>query len=100
MEILFDPDFIGKSILALLGVLISYMEQLSNAKKQKVRYVFKNEWPGILLTMIVTLVMVYLREDIKELYVVTNFGAVILGYSGSSFFLSILKSKLPRNENI
>ncbi|WP_337045302.1 hypothetical protein [Emticicia sp. 17c] len=99
MEIL-DPDFIGKSVLALLGILISYMEQLSNGKKTGIKYLFKNEYPSILLTVIVTLIAVYLRDDIKEIFVITNIGAVTLGYTGSSFFLSVLKSKSPKNENI
>lgn len=96
MEILYDPDFVEKSILALLGILISYIEQLYNAKQHGVKYLFKNEYPGVVLTIIVSLITVYLREDIKEIFVVTGVGAVALGYTGSSFFLAILKSKAPK----
>ncbi|MBA4849494.1 hypothetical protein [Emticicia sp. BO119] len=96
MEQLFNAEFIQLSILGLVGILVSYLEQMDNAKKQGLRFHLKNQLTSVLMTIVLTIVTIFLREDIKEIYVVTNVGAIALGYTGSSFLFAVLKSKAPK----
>lgn len=96
MEKLFNAEFIQLSILGLVGIFISFLEQMDIAKKQGQKFTLKNQLTSVLMTVVVTLVTVFLREDIKEIYVVTNVGAIALGYTGSSFLFAVLKSKAPK----
>ena len=91
-----DHDFNELSFLGLVGVFISYIEQKSIAKEQGKKFSFRTHYLSILLNIVLTLVTVYLRVEIKEIYVITKVGAVLLGYSGSSFIIALFKSKVPK----
>ena len=49
-----------------------------------------------LLSSITTALLVYLKNDIADLYVVTKFGAVVLGYVGNSTFFSFVDVRKPK----
>lgn len=93
---LFSVDFFVKCVLGLLGIVIRYIEQAVNASEQGVKFTFKSQSLRLLLTVIVTVLAIFLKDDIKDLFVVTYFGAACLGYMGSSFFLTLLKAKMPK----
>lgn len=83
-------------ILGQVGVFVHYFKEwvLANNKGQK--YDLKKAIPMAVLSSLTTGLLVYLKEDIADLYVVTKFGAVILGYLGNSVFFSFLDTKKPK----
>lgn len=82
-------------LLGLLGLMIHYLKDWEENQKQGKKYGLSKLLPTILLSAITTSVLIYLKEDIKELYVVTKFGAIILGYLGNSVFFSFVTAKKP-----
>ena len=83
-------------LLGQAGVAIHYFKEwvLANNKGQK--YDLKKALPMAVLSSLTTALLVYLKDDISDLYVVTKFGAVILGYLGNSVFFSFLDTKKPK----
>lgn len=96
LQEIFNYDFIHLSILGLLGIVFHYLKKAREAGLSGKKFSLRKEYLGVILSVISTITLVYLREDIKELYVVTNFGAIGLGFVGHSFFFSILDTKKPK----
>lgn len=86
-------------LLGALGILIHYLKDFEQAKKAGKKYSISQYVPTILLSTVTTMVLVYLREDIKDLYVITKFSALILGYFGNSVFFSFVSAKSPSGAN-
>jgi hypothetical protein len=84
-------------LLGLAGVAIHYLKDWVNHNKKGLKYGIAKFLPMILLSTITTLLLVYLRDDIASLYVITPFGAVVLGYIGNSIFFSFVDAKMPKN---
>lgn len=85
-------------LLGQAGVFIHYFKEWAVANKAGLKYELKKSLPMAALSCITTAVLVYLHEDIKDLYVVTPFGAVVLGYIGNSTFFSFVDTKKPKTE--
>jgi hypothetical protein len=83
-------------LLGLAGVAIHYLKDWVAHQKKGVKYGFAKSVPMIILSTITTMLLVYLREDIESLYVITPFSAVITGYVGNSLFFSFVDAKLPK----
>lgn len=83
-------------ILGQIGVLLHYLKEWVIANKIGKHYDLKKSLPMALLSSITTALCVYLKDDIKSMYVVTEFGAVMLGYFGNSLFFSFLDTKKPK----
>ena len=66
------------------------------ANKAGKEYDFKKAIPMAILSSLTTALLVYLREDIKDLYVMTKFAAVTVGYLGNSVFFSFMDVKKPK----
>lgn len=89
-------------LLGLAGVAIHYIKDWVAHEKKGLKYGISKSLPMILLSTITTLLLVYLREDIQDLYVITPFSAVVIGYIGNSLFFSFVDAKMPKtqpNEN-
>lgn len=84
-------------LLGQAGVVLHYFKEWAIANKQEKKYDLKKSIPMALLSSFTTLLLVYLKDDISDLYVVTKFGAVALGYLGNSMFFSFLDVKKPKN---
>jgi hypothetical protein len=84
-------------LLGQAGVLIHYFKEWVNTNKRGGQYDLKKVLPTAALSSLTTGLLIYLREDIASLYVVTKFGAVILGYIGNSVFFSFIDSRKPKN---
>ena len=82
-------------LLALAGVAIHYIKDWVNHNKQGKKYGWQKALPTAVLSIITSLVMVYLRDDIKDLYVITPFSALIIGYVGNSLLFSFIDAKKP-----
>lgn len=82
-------------VLLLIGVAIHYIKDWVMHQKKGLKYGWQKAIPTMLLSIITGMVLVYLRDSIKDLYVVTPFGAVILGYVGNSAFFSFVDAKKP-----
>ena len=81
--------------LGLLGLAIHYLKDWEQNAKEGKKYGIAKSLPTILLSAITTGVLIYLKDDISNLYVVTPFGAIVLGYLGNSVFFSFVTAKKP-----
>lgn len=82
-------------LLGLLGLAIHYLKDWEANNRDGKKYDLKKSIPTIILSAITTSVLVYLHEDISNLFVVTPFGAVVLGYLGNSVFFSFVQARKP-----
>ena len=83
-------------LLGQAGVAIHYLKEYVNANRQGKNYELKKAIPMALLSSITTALLVYLKDDIASMYVVTKFGAVALGYIGNSAFFSFVDVRKPK----
>jgi uncharacterized membrane protein len=82
-------------LLAVVGVLIHHAKTFVEYDKQGKKYEVRKFVPTILLSLLTSTVLVYLRKDIESLYVITPFSALIIGYFGNSVLFSFIKAKKP-----
>lgn len=85
-------------LLGFAGVLIHYLKDWVDHNNKGLKYGFSKVIPMALLSVITTMLLIYLRDDIKDLYVITSFSAVALGYIGNSVFFSFIDAKKPTNK--
>lgn len=83
-------------LLGVVGVFIHYFKEWVIANNQGKAYDLKRALPMAGLSLLTTLVLIYLKEDIEALYPITKFNAVILGYLGNSVFFSFIDTKKPK----
>lgn len=83
-------------LLGQAGVLIHYWKDYLVAQKAGKVYSLKMALPFMGFSSLLTVLLVYTRESYKDLYVVTEFGAIILGYSCNSIFFSMVDTKKPK----
>lgn len=83
-------------LLGQAGVLLHYFKEFVVANNQGKKYELKKSIPMAILSSITTALLVYLKDDISDLYVVTKFGAVVLGYVGNSTFFSFVDVRKPK----
>lgn len=83
-------------ILGQLGVALHYGKEYVVANNNGKKYELKKAIPMALLSSITTAILIYLKDDISDLYVVTKFGALILGYVGNSTFFSFVEVRKPK----
>jgi hypothetical protein len=82
-------------LLGLAGVAIHYLKDWVIHTDKGLKYGWHKAVPMALLSTVTTMLLVFLRDDIADLYVITPFGAVILGYIGNSVFFSFVDAKKP-----
>jgi hypothetical protein len=87
------------TFLGILGVAIHHLKDWVKANRLGKQYELKKSIPTILLSVISTWVLVHLRFDIETLYVVTPFGALVLGYIGNSVLFSFIDAKKPKTDD-
>jgi hypothetical protein len=86
--------------LGQLGVFIHYFKEFVVANNQGKKYELKRAIPMAVLSSMTTALLIYLKDDISDLYVVTKFGAVILGYIGNSTFFSFVDVRKPKENPV
>lgn len=84
-------------LLGFLGLAIHYLKLWVKANNDGKEYSLKRAIPSAALSAITTGVLIYLRADIESIYVVTPFGAVVLGYFGNSVFFSAVETRKPKS---
>lgn len=82
-------------LLCLLGTVIHYLKDFEQHRRAGKKYSLATLIPTIILSVITTQVLIYLKADIADLYVITPFSALILGYFGNSVFFSFVNAKKP-----
>lgn len=87
-------------LLGLLGLAIHYLKDWEANNRDGKKYDISKFVPTILLSAITTSVLIYLHKDIENLFVVTPFGAVVLGYLGNSVFFSFVSARKPTTNEI
>lgn len=83
-------------LLGQAGVLLHYFKEWVLANNRGQKYNLTKALPMALLSSLTTAILVYLKDDIQNLYVVTPFGALVLGYLGNSTFFSFLNVRKPK----
>lgn len=83
-------------LLGQAGVLVHYLKEWILANNKGQNYNLRKAIPMGLLSSLTTALLVYLKDDIANLYVVTPFGALVLGYLGNSTFFSFLDVRKPK----
>lgn len=83
-------------LLGLAGISIHYLKDWVAHDRLGKKYGLRKMLPTMLLSIVTTVLLIYLREDIEDLYVITPFSAVILGYTGNSIFFSFVSAKEPK----
>lgn len=87
-------------LLGQAGVLLHYFKEWVLANKKGENYKLLKAIPMAILSSMTTALLVYLKDDISDLYVVTKFGAIVMGYVGNSMFFSFLDVRKPKNVTI
>lgn len=88
-------------LLGLAGLVIHALKDWVSHNKEGRAYPIGKSMPAYLLSAVTTGVLIYLADDIKNIYVVTPFSALVLGYLGNSVFFSFIKARekgLPEPE--
>ena len=67
-------------------------EWVSHKKEGRANPIAKS-YPAYLLSAVTHRVLIYLDHDIKTMYVITPFSALVLGYLGNSVFFRFIKAK-------
>lgn len=83
-------------LLGQIGVLLHYLKEWVLTDKQGKKYELKKAIPMALLSSITTILLIYLKEDIKDLYPITKFNAIVTGYVGNSIFFSFIDVRKPK----
>jgi len=82
-------------LLGIAGVFLHYLKDWVIHTQKGLAYGWQKAIPMALLSLITTSLVVYLKDDIADLYVITPFSAVVLGYFGNSVFFSFVEAKKP-----
>jgi hypothetical protein len=80
-------------LLGLAGLVIHALKDWVGHNKEGRAYPIGKSFPAYLLSAVTTSVLIYLADDIKTMYVITPFSALVLGYLGNSVFFSFIKAK-------
>ncbi len=80
-------------LLGLAGLVIHALKDWVGHNKEGRAYPIAKSFPAYLLSAVTTSVLIYLKDDIADLYPITSFSAVVLGYLGNSVFFSFIKAK-------
>lgn len=80
-------------LLGLAGLIIHALKDWVSHNKEGRAYPIGKSMPAYLLSAVTTGVLIYLADDIKNIYVVTPFSALVLGYLGNSVFFSFIKAR-------
>jgi hypothetical protein len=83
-------------LLGQAGVFIHYFKGWVTANNKGEKYDLIKAIPMAVLSSITTGLLIYLRDDIVNLYPITKFSAIALGYFGNSVFFSFLDTKKPK----
>jgi hypothetical protein len=93
-------------LLSYAGILLHYLLKLRDAAKQKVltelfsRQSLVYEGISTLVSVVSATIIVYVKDDIATIFVVTPVGAVVAGYAGQSILNKILGAKMPQQVQI
>jgi hypothetical protein len=87
-------------LLAIAGVAIHYFKDWVNHNQKNLKYGWEKAVPMAALSVITSMLLVYLRADIEDLFVITPFSAVVLGYTGNSIFFSFVDAKKPKTNDV
>ena len=82
--------------LGIVGLFLHYFKTWADTQKKGGEFSVIKVMPMALLSLITTLLVIYLRDDLKEFYPITRVSAVVLGYFGNSVFFSFLNRKKPK----
>ena len=80
-------------LLGLAGLVIHALKDWVSHNKEGRAYPIAKSFPAYLLSAVTTSVLIYLADDIKTMYVITPFSALVLGYLGNSVFFSFIMAK-------
>lgn len=85
-------------LLALSGLLLHYLGRWKEVVEMKYKVEFFRELPTLLMSLLITVILIYIGDDMKDIYPLTPATAVLLGYGNQSLFNKILKIKGVKND--
>ena len=85
-------------LLAYAGIVAHYLTRFKEIVDSNRPFKLNplSEILGGLLTVLTTTILVYVKDDIATIYVVTPVGAALLGYAGQSVFNKLVGSRFPQ----
>ena len=86
-------------ILALAGVVVHYLKDYAGHHAKGLVYGWNKVLPTVVLSIITSVILVYLKDDIASLYVLTPASSFVAGYFGNSILFSFIEAKKPINNN-
>lgn len=90
-------------LLSYVGILLHYLWKLKEALDKGVldalleKKAIVKECISLSISVVSASVIVYVREDISNIFVVTPIGAVIAGYAGQSILNKVLGARMPQD---
>ena len=87
-------ETINLIVLGLAGILLHYLSRWKELADKKQNLNLSSEIPGILISIITTIVLILTRDDYKTYFQVTSIGAAVLGYCSQSVWTKLVTMKL------
>ena len=84
--------------LAFAGLLLHYLLRWKEVVENNKVVNINKELPTLIISIVTTALLVYLEQDIKDIYPMTALTAMLLGYGNQSLLKKIIKTKAPKDE--
>lgn len=88
-------------LLAYAGMALHYLMRFKDllGSNDRAPLNIPQEIVGAIISILTTTILVYVKDDIASIYVVTPVGAVLLGYAGQSVFNKLVSTRFPQQKS-
>ncbi len=85
--------------LAFAGLVLHYLFRWKEVVENNKVVNIGKELPTLIISIVTTTLLIYLEEDIKDLYPMTALTAMLLGYGNQSVFNKVFNAKKVKDES-
>lgn len=89
----FMPPFFELLLIASIGIAIHFITRLIEARNKKENIDWVLQGLGMVLSLLISFMLIYTRDSIKDIFPITPFIAGITGYSAQSIFAKLVTMK-------
>lgn len=84
-------------MLGFSGVLVHYLLRIKEVVEKQTNSELKitSEIPGLLLSIVLTTLLIYVKDDISDFYPITKFTAILAGLQNQAIFNRVVTSRMP-----